>query len=147
MVLLGELAVGGADVLLGGVPRDAEDLVGILRHQCASAQERPMPVSATIGTVSAHAASITSRASAAVRVGFRLRHLEQQLVMHLQQQARGEPGLAQRGGQLHHGALDDVGGAPLQRRVDRGALGIGADGGLLVGDLRIQQRRPNGVRT
>ena len=52
--------------------------------------------------------------------------------MHLQQQPRGQPGFAQRRRQPHHGALDDVGRAALQRRVDRLPFGIGAARRVLV---------------
>ena len=57
-------------------------------------------------------------------------HLEQQFVMDLQQHPCGQP----LDGRLHpdHRAADDVGGRPLDRRVDRGAL-------------RKARRRPLGI--
>src|ERR1700722_17755694 len=50
-------------------------------------------------------------------------HLEQQFVVHLQQHAGLEPGGRECRRDADHGALDDVGGTALQRRIDRGALG------------------------
>ena len=78
---------------------------------------------------------------------FRVRHLEDQFVVHLQQHLRGELVLRQRAFHADHGAADDVGGAALQPRVDRGALVEGADRGVGRADIRIvalaaEQRRP-----
>ena len=56
-----------------------------------------------------------------------LRRLEHELVMHLEQHARVEPGGGERRHHADHGAADDVGGAPLDRRVDGGALEIAAE--------------------
>ena len=56
--------------------------------------------------------------------------------MHLQQHARLQPGIAQRLRHADHGALDDVGGRALQRRVDRLAFAEGAFGAVGRLDLR-----------
>src|SRR5260370_5500992 len=69
-------------------------------------------------------------------LGLVLRHLEEQLVMDLEEHTRAEPGAGEGGGEADHRALDDVGGGGLERGVDRLALGRlaapgigGADGG------------------
>ena len=89
-----------------------------------------MPVSTTSGTESsragAQAPSITVLDQRGGGLGLALGRLEHQLVMHLEQHPRLEPGLRERAGHAAHGALDDVGGGALQRRVDRLALGAGA---------------------
>ncbi len=67
-----------------------------------------------------------------------LRHLEHQLVVNLQQHARRfEPGTLQRRAHPDHGAAQDVGGAALDRRVDRCALKVAAHTGIPRVDLRI----------
>ncbi len=66
-----------------------------------------------------------------------LGHLEHQFVMHLQQHphmAKASGG--ERGFHADHGALDDVGAGPLDRRVDRGALGPLALALVAGGDTR-----------
>ena len=68
------------------------------------------------------------------RLRLRLRRLEQQFIMHLEQQPGFQPGSREGGGQLHHGALDDVGGAALQRGVDCLTLGVAAPRRVLIGD-------------
>ena len=49
---------------------------------------------------------------------FAVRHLEHQLVVHLQDHARRQPVAVQLAVDVEHGDLDHVGGAALDRRVD-----------------------------
>ena len=56
--------------------------------------------------------------------------------MHLQQHARGEPGVGQGRRDPDHGALDDVGGGALDRRIDRGPLAEPAARRVLLADRR-----------
>ena len=51
--------------------------------------------------------------------------------MDLKEHARAELGAGQYARQLDHGALDDIGGAALDRGVDGGALGEAAVGGMI----------------
>src|SRR5277367_1682943 len=60
------------------------------------------------------------------RLDFSLRDLEQQLVVDLQQHTGAQPFGGKGCRNAGHGALDDVGGRALERRVDRLALGAGA---------------------
>src|SRR3974390_795353 len=50
--------------------------------------------------------------------------LEYQLIMHLHDEARRNPGTLQPGVHLDHGALDDVGGSALHGRIDGAAFGV-----------------------
>src|SRR5215470_3425182 len=59
-------------------------------------------------------------------IGFFYRHLEDQLVVHLEQHARLEAGLGESRRHARHRALDDIRRRALQRRVDRLALREGA---------------------
>ena len=70
------------------MPRNDAGLAG----QCASAQVRPAPVSTTSGTDSTAALSITCARQRGQRRDLVLRRLEQQFVVHLQQQPRLQPG-------------------------------------------------------
>ena len=70
------------------------------------------------------------------RQGFSLIHrrLEEQFVVHLQQQPRLQSLRLQCRGEPDHGPFDDVRGAALQRRIDGLPFGVGTLGGILVGD-------------
>ncbi len=59
---------------------------------------------------------------------------EHQLVMDLEQHPGGKPRILQGARHADHGALDDIGGAALDGRVDRGALGEAAARRVLVVD-------------
>mmetsp|Transcript_39909 Transcript_39909/g.106632 ORF Transcript_39909/g.106632 Transcript_39909/m.106632 type:complete len:271 (-) Transcript_39909:392-1204(-) len=65
-------------------------------------------------------------------VELRVRHLEDELVVHLQQHASGQAAGAQRGLHAHHGALDDVRRRALDGGVDGLALGVAAQRPRLV---------------
>src|ERR1051326_3930290 len=69
-------------------------------------------------------------------VGLLDRHLEEQLVMYLEQHARLEASLGERRRHAGHRALDDVRGRALERRIDRLALREGAAGMVAVLDAR-----------
>src|SRR4051794_16630652 len=56
--------------------------------------------------------------------------------MHLQEQTGTQSSFGERLWQSDHRALDDIGSAALQRRVDRLAFGVPATRGVLVGDTR-----------
>ena len=103
------------------------------RPNCAR-RGRP-PVSGTESCTAGMAAPSPSRAGspASSRSTSVVRHLEDQLVVDLQQHPRRRA-LALRQRRLHadHGAADDVGGRALDRRVDRGALDEGALGRVLT---------------
>ena len=66
-----------------------------------------------------------------------LRHLEHQLVMHLQQHARRQPGGLQRAGHADHGALDDVGGGALEQEALKAARKM-LSGKFTLIDMREQ---------
>src|SRR5205823_4223364 len=64
------------------------------------------------------------------------RHLEHELVVHLQQHPRGKTALSHRPLDRDHGYLDQVGGGSLERRVGRSALAERADIEVPVLQLR-----------
>lgn len=70
--------------------------------------------------------------------------LEDQFVMHLQKHpgAVGQACILQ--GRLHadHGAADDIGCGPLNRRIDRGAFVEGAHGRVRRADFRVVRSAP-----
>ena len=72
-----------------------------------------------------------------VSFDLRLRHFENQLVVHLQQHLRLELCLLELRLDADHGAADDVGGGALQPRVDGRALVEGADRRIAVLDVRV----------
>src|SRR3990170_5163161 len=57
------------------------------------------------------------------RPGLPLRRLDDQFVVHLEDQPRSHPGIAELPVDPDHRHLDEVRGAPLDRRVDRHPLG------------------------
>ena len=64
--------------------------------------------------------------------------LEEEFVVDLHEEARGQVGLEQGGGDIHHGDLDNIGGTALDRRVEGGAFGhlsALAVGGAQVGQV------------
>ena len=72
-----------------------------------------------------------------------VRHLEHELVVHLQQHARRrELGPLERLRHADHRAPDDVGRRALDRRVDRGALEEAAHRRVLGVDLRVMHAPP-----
>ncbi len=79
-------------------------------------------------TAGSGAFDITARATSMVLERFRLRHLEDQFVMHLQQHPALQTGLGKRRRHADHGPADDVGGRTLDGRIDGGALLEGALG-------------------
>src|SRR6185437_4146972 len=64
-----------------------------------------------------------------------LAHLEDEFVVHLQQHVGVVAAIVQPAVDRHHRALDDVGRGALHWRVDRGALGPGALGGVARMDV------------
>ncbi len=71
-----------------------------------------------------------------------VRHLEHQLVVHLEKHLRAELCFFQRLVHADHGAADDVGGRALDRRVDRRALLEGAKDRLRGADFGIVRAPP-----
>jgi magnesium chelatase accessory protein len=136
-------------------PRVSEDAAarmpnhGSMRlRPVASAQFAPCPASTTSGTASrtagAAASSITLARAGDEAFHRVLVHLEQQFVMDLQQHPCRQPG--DRGLHADHRPPDDVRGAALDRRVDRGARANPAVGPLaLISGVWIL--RPNRVST
>ncbi len=100
--------------------------------QCAAPQLAPQPTSTSSGTSSFSAGSAALRHHLADHRGggflLALGHFEHQLVMDLQQHSDvAEAGIGQRRVHPVHRPLDQVGAGALDRRIDRGALGPGAE--------------------
>ena len=72
----------------------------------------------------------------AYAVYFGCRHVEVEFVMHLHDHLRLQVFLFEATMDAHHRHLDDVSRRTLDRCVDRIALGKGAHGGVLRGDIR-----------
>src|SRR5690606_17445537 len=70
------------------------------------------------------------------------RDLEQQLIVDLQEDARGEALVAQRAVDAEQGDLHDVGGAALDRGVQGRALGVLAQDAVGAGAAGTGPRRP-----
>src|SRR5256885_16954166 len=70
------------------------------------------------------------------------RHLEHELVVHLQQHPRRETALSHRALDRDHGDLDQVGGGSLERRLGRRALAARAGSDVPVLRLREIGRAP-----
>ena len=83
-----------------------------------------MPTSTVSGTLSDTAPSMRSRTSAAACLGFAFRRFEEQLVVDGEDHARAQAVRRQRGVQVDHRALEDVGRRALDRHVHRLALGL-----------------------
>ena len=104
-------------------------------HRLASSQLGPTPMSTTSGTCSSTTCSMCSRTSARIGLELVRRHLEDQLVVHLQQHPALELPLGDGGVDPDHGELDQVGRGALERRVLRVALAVGAHVEVAVLDL------------
>lgn len=78
---------------------------------------------------------------------FRLRHLQHQFVVDLEQHAPLKSGIGKGRRDTDHGALDDIGGRSLDQGVNRLPLGELAAGGVLSAMPWMWQRRPNRVVT
>ena len=99
-------------------------------------QSSPTLMSTVSGTSSGSALSIVSRRTRHQPVDLVARHLEQQLVVDLEQRPRAEAAGAQPLVEPDHRDLDDVGGGALDRHVDGHPLAGGAQGRVARRELR-----------
>ena len=112
----------------------------------ASPQWAPLPTSTSSGTSSVNALSIASLIALLGLGDARLRHLEDELVVHREDHARARHDVAV--AELDHRELQDVGRRALDRRVLRDALGLEAEAAVRAsGGSGRKRRRPRSVRT
>ena len=131
------------------VPEDGETLDAVLRGQLlASAQFSPAPTSTASGGSRSKAPHISSCTSSPHVAHLGLGHLEQQLVVHLEDESRAAPLVTKAPWMRDHRHLDDVGVRALHDEVHGQPLPERA--GLRGSTSRISgtgRRRPSRVVT